>query len=384
MEYLTKELLSGFDKYQYSARDTSPLSIYIMHPFWNWIVEYFPRWIAPNLMTFVGFLLTAANFVILSYYDWDFFAQTDDDSPPIPDWFWLVGAINIFLAYTLDGIDGKQARRIKLSGPLGELFDHGLDSYSASLIPICLYSIFGRGEQFSVEPIRFYYVLLAIIINFHISHWEKYNTGVLFLPWGYDCAMWGSTLMFMASYIWGCWIWSVPLFGTSLNCGHLMEYVLHITALGNIPVVFYNLYRSYADKTGKMRSFVECIRPLIPLSIFLLLSTVWVHYSPSNIVYNHPRAVYLLVGTIFSNISCRLIVSQMSDTKCETVNWISPYLAIACFGSIFMPRLEIFFLYSMLLLSTFTHIHYGTVVVQQLCEHFNRICFGVTMRTKKE
>lgn len=25
-----------------------------------------------------------------------------------------------------DGIDGKQARRIGLSGPLGELFDHGL------------------------------------------------------------------------------------------------------------------------------------------------------------------------------------------------------------------------------------------------------------------
>lgn len=74
-----------------------------------------------------------------------------------------------------DGIDGKQARRIKLSGPLGELFDHGLDSYTASLIPICLYSIFGRGEQFSVEPIRFYYVLLAIILNFHISHWEKYK-----------------------------------------------------------------------------------------------------------------------------------------------------------------------------------------------------------------
>lgn len=44
----------------------------------------------------------------------------------------------------LDGIDGKQARRIQLSGPLGELFDHGLDSYTAVLIPACLYSIFGR------------------------------------------------------------------------------------------------------------------------------------------------------------------------------------------------------------------------------------------------
>lgn len=162
------------------------------------------------------------------------------------------------------------------------------------------------------------------------------------------------------------------------------EYVLHISALANIPVVFWNLYRSYADKTGKMRNFTEFIRPLVPLTIFLFISTLWVHYSPTDIVYNHPRAVYLLVGTIFSNISCRLIVSQMSDTKCETINWISPYLAIACIISIFLPRLETFFLYSMLLLSTITHLHYGTVVVQQLCEHFNRICFGVTLRTKKE
>lgn len=99
-------------------------------------------------MTFAGFLLTALNFVMLSYYDWDFYASTDDPNyKPIPNWFWLFASINIFLAYTLgktcyqifsrlhfidrvihftDGIDGKQARRIGLSGPLGELFDHGL------------------------------------------------------------------------------------------------------------------------------------------------------------------------------------------------------------------------------------------------------------------
>lgn len=61
-------------------------------------------------MTFVGFLLTALNFVMLSYYDWDFYASTDDENyNPIPNWFWLFAAINIFWAYTLDGIDGKQA-----------------------------------------------------------------------------------------------------------------------------------------------------------------------------------------------------------------------------------------------------------------------------------
>lgn len=53
-------------------------------------------------MTFAGFLLTALNFVMLSYYDWDFFASTDDDKyKPIPNWFWLFASVNIFLAYTL-------------------------------------------------------------------------------------------------------------------------------------------------------------------------------------------------------------------------------------------------------------------------------------------
>jgi ethanolaminephosphotransferase len=156
-------------------------------------------------MTFAGFLLTALNFLLLSYYDWDFYASTDDDQyPAIPSWCWIFASINIFVAYTLgetlislcyrffidlrdsqiaDGIDGKQARRIGLSGPLGELFDHGLDSYSACLIPVCLYSVFGRGASYSVEPLRFYYAVLVILFNFHVSHWEKYNTGVLYLPW---------------------------------------------------------------------------------------------------------------------------------------------------------------------------------------------------------
>lgn len=154
--------------------------------------QYFPKWVAPNVMTFAGFLFTVLNFVMLSWFDWGFWASTDlPGSVPIPNWFWAAAAVNIFLAYTLDGIDGKQARRIGLSGPLGELFDHGLDSYSAFFIPGCLYSIFGRGEL-SVPPIRMYYIMWTIFFNFYLSHWEKYNTGVLYLPWGYDLGMWVS------------------------------------------------------------------------------------------------------------------------------------------------------------------------------------------------
>ncbi|CAH6786891.1 Selenoi [Phodopus roborovskii] len=39
-EYVSPEQLAGFDKYKYSALDTNPLSLYIMHPFWNTIVKH--------------------------------------------------------------------------------------------------------------------------------------------------------------------------------------------------------------------------------------------------------------------------------------------------------------------------------------------------------
>jgi phosphatidylglycerophosphate synthase len=48
----------------------------------------------------------------------------------IPQWTFLLYAISIFVYQTLDAIDGKQARRTKSSSPLGQLFDHGICSYS--------------------------------------------------------------------------------------------------------------------------------------------------------------------------------------------------------------------------------------------------------------
>lgn len=381
--YLTKEHLTGFDNYKYSARDTSPLSIYVMHPFWNWIVKFFPRWFAPNLMTFLGFLCTFANLVFLSYYDWNFFASSGNPGyTPIPQWVWLFTAINIFLAYTLDGIDGKQARRIGLAGPLGELFDHGLDSYTAVLIPTCLYSIFGRCDA-SIPPIRMYYICMMIFLNFYVSHWEKYNTGVLYLPWGYDFSMWGSTAMYLITWWYGVNFWKRDLpFGIPL--GIAMEFMLHVSALANMPMVVINMYNSYAQKTGKMRPLGEAIRPLYPFITYSVILLVWPWISPSNIAETDPRALFMLSGTIFSNISCRLIVSQMSSTRCEAFHWMTPIFIILIGFGLWIPFFERFILYVLLIYTTLAHWHYGTRVVNQMCDHFNRTCFKVTPKHPKK
>jgi len=86
-----------------------------------------------------------------------------------------------------DGVDGKQARRTNSSTPLGELFDHGLDSWACIFFVVTVYSIFGRGEA-GVNVETLYYILWVVLFSFILSHWEKYNTGILFLPWGYDAS----------------------------------------------------------------------------------------------------------------------------------------------------------------------------------------------------
>lgn len=56
------------------------------------------------------------------------------------------------------------------------------------LIPVCMYSVFGRTGH-SITALRMFFCLWNVFVNFYLSHWEKYNTGVLFLPWGYDFSM---------------------------------------------------------------------------------------------------------------------------------------------------------------------------------------------------
>ena len=129
---------------QYSCIDTSPVSVYITSPFWDFLLkvrrsgvscrfwrhialpylppQFVPLWVAPNLLTLLGGLCTFSILLLLSYYDYDYHTATKTDGivrPPIPSWVWLYCAAAYFTGYTLDGIDGKQARRLKASSPVG-------------------------------------------------------------------------------------------------------------------------------------------------------------------------------------------------------------------------------------------------------------------------
>ena len=86
------------------------------------LCQLVPKWVAPNLLTFTGWLCLMGIFGTFSYYDWDYYTTSNDLGivhPPIPSILWLVFGVLHLLAHTLDGIDGKHARRTRSSTPLG-------------------------------------------------------------------------------------------------------------------------------------------------------------------------------------------------------------------------------------------------------------------------
>jgi ethanolaminephosphotransferase len=85
-------------------------------------------------------------------------------------------------------MDGKQARRTQSSSALGELFDHGVDSWASFLFPVCIFSVISKVDN-GMNAMAMHLLLLSIYITFIDTHWEKYNTKVLFLPWAYDISM---------------------------------------------------------------------------------------------------------------------------------------------------------------------------------------------------
>lgn len=229
-KYLSQEQLKRLDSYKYAAVDTSPLSQYVMHPFWNFVVKFVPMNIAPNVLTLAGFVFTLIIAISLTYYDYGFTASSDSlrsaSNQPIPSLVWLMCGINLFLAHTLDGIDGKQARRTGATGPLGELMDHGVDSWTAVFVPMLVYSLFGSAD-YSFGPHRMYFVFWSVFLTFYVAHWEKYNTGILYLPWSADLSHLFLVVCSLVTYFYSYQVWKFKAPILNLPCSEVFEIILY-------------------------------------------------------------------------------------------------------------------------------------------------------------
>jgi ethanolaminephosphotransferase len=170
MVYVRQQDLPALKQYKYSGIDHSLLSRYVLKPFYsNVAIKCFPMSMAPNLITLTGFSFVVMNVLTMLWYN----PTLDKDCPP---WVYASWAIGLFLYQTFDAVDGSQARRTRQSGPLGELFDHGVDAVNTSLEVL----IFAASQNLGMGW-KTVMTLFGALLTFYVQTWDEYHTHTLTL-----------------------------------------------------------------------------------------------------------------------------------------------------------------------------------------------------------
>ena len=344
------------------------------------------------------------QYILLSIYDPTFTAQTQNEDQkqgnpvlPIPGIIWIICAFSQFMAHTLDGIDGKQARRIGMTGPLGELFDHGIDAWSCSFIAMSVFSTIGvnPNPDRGLTMVDMFVSLWMLQLVFYVAHWEKFVTGVLYLPWTYDLSMIALMLLYLYVAMFGSRFWTATILTDFNGLSFLMERVTILNLLrvaflvSSIFSILTSIYKVFvAFSTGNSsRSLKEIITPWISMILAIFLFALWTFdgpYTQSINVY-HPRSVLLCNGVIFANIVARLIICQMSHTKPRPV--IHPFCLIVLIFFV-LDKFLIHHAYISTILwpvcsvvLVLGQLHFAWMVINILARHYNIWAFSTIKRT---
>ncbi len=158
-------------------------------------------WMAPNLVTFSGFLLIVLSVALVAWHDLTFRGV-------VPGWVFVACGVNLFLYQTLDAVDGKQARRTQSSSPLGQLFDHGCDSFTIGLLVLMFL------EASHIEFNWAFYILSNTQILFYVASLREKYTGVL-LTHVWNFGVTELTFIIIAFFFITAWqgqaFWQLPL-----------------------------------------------------------------------------------------------------------------------------------------------------------------------------
>ena len=121
--------LARISRWKYKVMDLS-ITTQLFTPWWNWLVQFIPFNVSPNMVTLVGFLCNLYSFSLCQNY----FSR-------FPMIVTFLTVLLTFAYYTLDALDGKHARRTKNSTPIGELFDHTCDAVSTIIMALNLCTV---------------------------------------------------------------------------------------------------------------------------------------------------------------------------------------------------------------------------------------------------
>ncbi|CAA7265644.1 unnamed protein product [Cyclocybe aegerita] len=361
MGYLPQHSLDNLKKYAYKGVDKSLFSRYVLNPFWTWFVTLWPLSVAPNT--------------------------------------------------TLDAIDGKQARRTGMAGPLGEMFDHGCDALNTTLEVILASRALGLGRSWWTVSSQ-----IATLANFYLTTWEEYHTGQLFL--GYFSGPVEGIIMIVTIYMisgyygpqfWEQGIWSfthlkhLPLM-SKLPDLPLNESFMVFGAFGlgfNILHSYLNVYAAQRKGSGghQPASRTPPLLLLLPFVASALIQIAWLshpRYNDSWILGSAAFVPFLCAwGLQFAHQVGRMILAHVTKDKFPIFDWVWAWSALGAIDAnlprVFgispliqtTPRRTTLFVWLTLVVSAVVYARFVVLVIRDITNFLGIACFTVRKKDGK-
>ncbi|KAK4565415.1 hypothetical protein LTR86_004032 [Recurvomyces mirabilis] len=381
-ECISEDALQHFRTYKYSSVDKSPVSYYVLRHYWNACVEFLPLWLAPNMVTLLGFFFVLGNVALLELMD-------PALEGPKYGWVCYSYAFGVWAYSTMDNIDGKQARRTGTSSGLGELFDHGIDSLNCTLASLLEVSAMALGPT----PLGALTALIPCLPMF-FSTWETYHTHTLYL--GYfngptEGLMIASTIMILSG-VYGPHIWHEPMadyIGLESILGSLSfkdiwaPLLLTSFAIAHLPSCVYNVWEA---RKAKGLPLAPVFLEWIPMVVFTASIIAWLGSPYSNLLNdNHLCLLCLTLSFVFGRMTTKTILAHLTH---QPFPYWTGLLAPLIGGAVLvnLPRfglpamsatVEHLYLWAYFILSVVVYFRWAFLVIDAICNYLGINCLTI-------
>jgi ethanolaminephosphotransferase len=395
---LTHAGATALRNYQYRGQDLSLTYKYVLSPLAEWCVDHLtPAWLAPNVITLTGLICMVVSYVVMWWYAPMILQSSEDNEEmdrAVPRWVFFLSAGTILIYQTLDNMDGKQARRVGASSPLGLFFDHGCDAIN---------SVFGSVNWMIAlalapnDSLHCFVMLMGPYALFYFSTWEEYYTGELIMPIlnGPNEGLLGAVFVNAISCWYGPSYWHThswwkstiqPIFEatsgrpwtvTPLRNADLLICVSGMCMIQEMALKTVAIVRRYG------------LRSLWNLLPFLALAScmVIVSITDYNLWMDMPRTSVHLSSILFVDMTTDLMLQHMTHRPYQpfrwmmlplilftiavaTKHWFSKYCSMADFLLIYTASAGMFLTLNIV------------VTIHEMCLALNITCFSVPSRQR--
>ena len=380
--YISKEYYDNLKNYKYKSSDASITYKYCMSPFCNFLVQKFPKWLAPNVITVTGFFFNILYFSVTSYY-------SKLKGGEIPPWACFFSAFCYLIYQILDNIDGKQARRTNSSSPLGLLVDHGTDSCTTFFITC------GLGSILALNTIYQYILLwIMIIVPFYLNNWEQYVTGEMNLPI-INGINEGTYIIFFLECLVGFLGQDFLVENKYEILGINIQFNTLISFLACCAGIFFGILSilkifKLQNNKKKMQGLID----IFPFIYFLLSFFAVVYFTDSLYAIEYPQLLIVTFGFQFAKMLGLLQLSHLIKARYNPYNFtfVLPNLCFIIHSVLyyFMKEYKILFIsidnliLFFLIFNFISWLHFAYFCSEELCIILNIKRFSLGKRNENE